>query len=166
MKKASASCRVPAGCKAELDGGGPITLWHVMGRRYKQGDDILSWGQQEAEGRLPKRGKSKHWKWPDVDTGYDSHLVCSYTDRREAERHAEEYGGRLLQIDVPPNAVDAGMRPVINDEGFLCFHNPRVPGEWVTPLPFGKQRYRRHSKTARKWEKRAELLRRNLQREY
>lgn len=110
----------------------PGTYYHVAAEDYSPGEPIKSFFRLMEEGREPK------WKWEFdwTDGGYiDGTRVALHDNLQEAQEFQREYGGTILQVDVPP---ESGLRGGVLDEGYP-FIEGEIPADMIAgavlPVP-------------------------------
>ncbi len=84
----------------------PKELFHVVGSDYKSGEPLRSLYNQHGTAAYDKFAE----RWPEAgDLGqYHAHNVFFYDTMKEAQDHAETFGGKVLKID--PSKIDALKR--------------------------------------------------------
>lgn len=93
----------------------PGTYFHVAGPGYEEGEPLRSYRA------LVERGFEPEWKWEDVDPAYyqDADKVALHDSFAEARDFASEWGGRILQVDIPEDARSMyGLKGGVNEEGY------------------------------------------------
>lgn len=96
----------------------PEELFHVVGKKYKEGQPLLSLYKQHGNKAYDMFNK----RWPDAgaDMGvYHANQTMFYDNLKDAQEHAQTYGGKVLKVD--PKKVNE-----------LFFDEAEKPGFWST----------------------------------
>lgn len=94
--------------------------YHVTGRDYAAGTDLLSYDALELDGQAPE------WKWEEGQD-MDTEVVCLFDTLDEAESFRAEYQpeGRILAVNLPDD-----MRATTVGEGYTAVYD-RIPAEYI-----------------------------------
>lgn len=96
----------------------PEELFHVVGKKYKEGQPLRSLVDQYGDKAYNMFNK----RWPDTgaDMGiYHARQTMFYDNLKDAQEHAQSYGGKVLKVD--PKKVNE-----------LFFDEAEKPGFWST----------------------------------
>ena len=98
--------------------------YHVADASYRDGDDLLCWDALLAAGRAPD------WKWGTSPyAAADTDVVCLFREDFEAISWFEEFGGRILEIDL---SLAPGLTTVTVEEDYPAVVD-RIPAACIHP---------------------------------
>jgi hypothetical protein len=100
--------------------------WHVAGEDYSDGEPLRSW-QNQAD----YSGEEPAWRWGDRggnEEPFDTDIVSLHDNMPEAQAFQQEYGGKLLRVDIPEDAEPGGR---VNEEGYPGIYG-EIPADWIT----------------------------------
>jgi len=96
--------------------------YHVVGKGWSNGDDIVSFNEMQRRGTTPK------WKWDAADSDHSSHLVSLHESLKDAADFRREFGGKILKVKIPEGEEE----PHKNIEGYPTLHS--VPASWASEV--------------------------------
>jgi hypothetical protein len=111
------------------------TLYHVAGKDYKAGQDLLCWDEALAAGILVE----SDWHWDEVDVGYDGHMISTVATLVEAMEHRDlhcDASQSILAISWDDDkAARVGLTLAKNSEGYaVIVGQGGVPAEWIETI--------------------------------
>lgn len=125
---------VPTMVQLMLEDNIPIKrYYHVTGRSYREGHDLLSYEKLREQGWRPR------WKWGGAAGGIDAEVVSLHDNLDDALAFRVQYmpRGKVLAVDLPADvnvANEWGVSLGRNFEGYPIAQYGRIPAGFISDV--------------------------------